>query len=146
MPVKSRIQSLEVSYFVHATEDEQKISYSVSKMLSLGPQSKEEGLEGHYGNRILHVSYHVTGEVAAAAFGVLLGGLTAGSKRELAKSINDIVDEHHTLYLRLNKQSLVEGKFEIGGSETIRLRVKPRLFLLKEGAEEFYRNMFEGLE
>jgi len=142
--MKGRVQSIEVSYFVHSTEDKERINASVRSVMGLNCDMMEEVLEGHHGNRIIRVSCRITGETVSAVLERLVAGLAAGSKKDVVSNIRAMTDEHFMLYLRLNKQSIVEGRLETGGRESVRIRVKPRLFLLREGAEQFYRSVFEG--
>ena len=142
--MKGRVQSIEVSYFVHSTEDKERIDISVKNILGLGGDGMEEELEGHHGNRIIRVSCRITGETVQAVLERLVTGLAAESRKDVVSNVRAMMDEHFTLYLRLNKQSIVEGRLETGGRESVRIRVKPRLFLLREGAEQFYRSVFEG--
>ena len=137
--MESRIQSVEVSYLVHSTEDQHKLSRRVEEMLKMDVAGKADELEGHYGNKILRVSYHMTGESASSFFANLASSLPEEAKKELSRDLERMVDEHSALYLRLDKQSLVSGRLALGGAESVRLRVKPRLVLLRGGAVEFFR-------
>ncbi len=103
-----------------------------------------EELEGHFGNRILNVRFHVTGEDASKAFKSVVLSLGKGTKEELARDISKYVDEHSALFVRLDKQALVAGALALGNSDPVRLKVKPRSFLLREGAGDFYRKIIEG--
>jgi len=69
--LKGPIQSVEVSYFVHATEDPQKIAAAVESVFGFVGAPATEELEGHFGNAILTVNHHLTGEDAGSAFASL---------------------------------------------------------------------------
>jgi len=138
--MKGPIQSVEVSCLVHSTEDEGRLRRAMEGMLGLDASARSEELEGHHGNRIVRVSYSLTGDAASSAFSKLVSSLPLEARDELAGSLGATVDEHHALYLRLDKQALVSGRLALGGSESVRIRVKPRLFLMKEGTAEFYRD------
>ena len=135
----SPVQSLEISYLVHATEDQDRISSAVKTTLEIRTAPATEELEGHFGNKILHVSYRLTGEEASSAFASLARNLPKSARKELFENLGGNLDEHSTLYLRLDRQSLVGGRLAFGGAESVRLRVKPRLFLMKGGALDFFR-------
>ena len=138
------IQSLEVSYLMHSTEDPDKLASAVEKTLGINAAPTIEELEGHFGNRIVHVVYHLTGQAASSAFVELARGMPSSVKREVFRNIGDMLDEHSAMYLRLDRQSLVRGELALGGTEPVRVRVKPRLFLVKGGAAEFYRGILGG--
>jgi RNA binding exosome subunit len=135
---------VEVSFFVHATEDLETIKNAVSALLSVGAEPEEEKMEGHFGNPIIWVRYHFIGENAAAALSGIEACLSANEKDRLKRGVDDLVDEHSALYLRFDKQRLVEGKLEEGTRDPVRVKVKPRLFLLRSGAREFYSKVLFG--
>lgn len=144
--MKGPIQSVEVSYLVHSTEDQQRIGKAVEKMLGMNAVANVEELEGHFGNKIVRVSYHLTGEEASFAFYKLASDLPSAAREELFGNLEKMMDEHSALYLRLDKQSLVAGRFEFGGGEVVRLRVKPRLFFLKGGLLCFTEAPWRGTD
>jgi RNA binding exosome subunit len=144
--LKGPIQSVEVSYLLHETEDPEKVGRAVKRAFSLTVQPEVEQLRGHFGNSIARVSVHLTGAEAAAAFEGMLAGLRPATRRELGTDATPSLDDHSALVLRFDKQRLVGGELVVGSKEPIRIRVKPRAFLMKGGAREFYARLFGGTE
>jgi RNA binding exosome subunit len=142
--LRGPIQSIEVSYIVHATEDPRTLAKAVSTLLSVDARPEEEEMKGHFGNAITRVWYRLTGEDAAAALGNIVANLPTLTKERLERSIGELVDEHFVLYLRFDKQRLVAGALEEGTGDPIRIKVKPRGFLLRGGAKEFYSKILFG--
>ena len=141
MGVKGVIQSLEVTYFVHATEDRVKIERAVARLLGQEPNPETEALEGHFGNQIARIRVHLTGEGAASGFSRLVGSLPAGVIDQLVAELGSHLDEHSALFVRLDKQSLVSGSVSLGTSDPVRVKVKPRIFMVKGGAADFYAGL-----
>lgn len=139
--LKGPIQSLEVSYMVHATEDSAKISAAVTSLFGHLGGEKSDRLEGHFGNPIVRVTYHMTGEDAQRAFQRFASKMDLTLKKRLKVELDEHLDEHFALYLRLDKQRLLSGRLELTNSDTVRVRVKPRLYTAKGGA----RSLFAGL-
>ena len=81
---------------------------------------------------------HLTGEEAAGAFKSVIGAIPHGLRREIASNIGLYMDEHSAIFLRLDKQGLVSGSIALRSGDSVRVKVKPRAFLLKEGGTEFY--------
>jgi len=135
------IQAVEISCFIHATENAEMIFRILSERLAISQAPETEELEGHFGNRILHVRYHLTGEEATTAFRNTL--LCMGSERrsELLAKLEESVDEHNVLYIRLGKQEFVKGNAVLSQVDPIRIRVKPKGFLMKTGARSFYTRL-----
>ena len=113
-------------------------------MLSVDAVPEVEQMTGHFGNAITRVRYHLTGEDAAAALESIAVRLPALAKDRLARGIGELVDEHSALYLRFDKQRLIAGALEEGTDDSVRVRVKPRVFLPRGGAEEFYSKILFG--
>jgi len=59
--------------------------------------------------------------------------------QELASSI----DEHSALFLRFGKQDLLLGRLVFSASDPIRVRVKPRQFMVRGNAKRFYTQILE---
>jgi RNA binding exosome subunit len=142
--LKGPIMALEVTYLVHATEDEGKVDAAVSMMLGRAAPPEREMLEGHFGNRIVKSMVHLTGEEAGAAFRNVLGILTVEARKEVTSNIRSFIDEHSALFLRLDKQRLVAGAGALGAGDAVRIKVKPRKFLMAKEAGEFYLGIMEG--
>ncbi len=133
-----------MTYLVHATEDPAKVSDAVSRLLGMEAGPEVEFLEGHFGNRIEKARVHLTGEEAGAAFTNLVAKMPLGMRRELVGDLEKFLDEHSALFLRFDKQLLVSGRLALASGDPVRVKVKPRIFLLKGGAAGFYGRLFEG--
>jgi len=95
-------------------------------------------MEGHFGNSIRKVSLHLHGEDAATAFARVTGRMSGGLGKAVAGDIEALVDEHSSLYLRFDKQKLVLGEIALGYGDAVRLKVKPRAFLMHGHAKDFF--------
>ena len=141
----SAVQSLEVSYFVQMTEDEERVRRAVAALLGGEPMEERQEAEGHYGNKILWVRVHLTGEEAEVGLGRIASSLGADEKRAILEDLQGSLDEHNALYIRLSKQALVmSGSAVLATSDPIRVKVKPRLHIVKRDPEGFYAMFFEG--
>jgi len=134
-----QIQSVEISCFVHSTEDEAKIESSVKALLGVDSGPEVEVMEGHFGNKILHLDWHLTGDDAWTAFSNVARGLGEQGRLSLLQQLPGLTDEHGALYLRLKKQSVVAGAPVFSSSDPLRVRVKPRGHLIHGDVQKFYR-------
>ena len=98
-------------------------------------------MEGHFGNKILRVRFHMTGDDATRAFGRISARLPAQLKEELTKNIGAHLDDHSALFLRFDKQRLLTGSLAVGAADPVRVKVKARVFLVRGGAPEFYSKL-----
>ena len=139
--MKGPIQSVEVSYLLHATEDPQRLDEAVKAMISSDTPPDVEELEGHFGNRILRVRFHLTGDEASRAFSGIVARLPQQLRDDLTNNLGTHLDEHVALFLRLDKQRLVSGFLAMGTADPVRVKVKPRTFLLRGGAQQLYSRL-----
>jgi RNA binding exosome subunit len=142
--LKSSIQSVEATYFLHATENPLRVSGAVAKLISPDSEPELEEMEGHFGNKIVRARFHLAGKEAERAFKAVLGAMTPRSKEELTKEFGKLIDEHSALFLRLDKQALIKGSVALGSSDAVRVKVKPRAFLVHGDAAEFFSSFIEG--
>lgn len=139
--MKGPIQSVSISCLVHATEDENLVESSIARLLAAGAEPERQELEGHYGNAIRRVEFRLTGEAAERALSKILHDMSGRSRKELLEHIAEHVDEHSALFLRLDKQRLVSGEVSLIETDPVRVKVKPRAFLVKGSGPKFYAGL-----
>jgi RNA binding exosome subunit len=143
--MSSAVQSLEVSYFLQMTEDEGKVKKAVSALLGGDPPEERQEAEGHYGNKIVWVRHHLTGEEAEAALRQIVSHIDAEERRAILGDLHAVLDEHNALYIRLSKQVLVmSGNAVLARSDPVRVKVKPRSYVIKRDPESFYARLLGG--
>jgi RNA binding exosome subunit len=135
---------VEVTYFVHATEDAERLERALAGFLGRGGAPSLDRLEGHFGNEILRAKLHLTGDEAEGAFGSMVSRIPEGVLKEVMADLPAHLDEHSALFLRFDKQSLVRGSVALGSTDPVRVKVKPRGFVMKGGAAGFYRRLMGG--
>jgi RNA binding exosome subunit len=140
----SEVQSLEISYFIQATEDEEKVKRAVAALVGRGLPEERQEAEGHHGNKIVWVRHHLTGEDAEAGLREVVSRMGGDERKSILGGLDSGVDEHNALYMRLNKQALVmDGKALLGSSDPIRVKVKPRSHIVKRDPGGFYTRLLE---
>jgi RNA binding exosome subunit len=143
--MSSAIQSLEVSYFIQMTEDEEKVRGAVVAMVGADLPEERQEAQGHHGNTIVWVRLHLTGDEAEAALHRIVSLIDPDERRAILGDLGAVMDEHNALYIRLSKQVLVmSGSAVLASSDPIRVKVRPRSFMVKRDPEGFYARVFEG--
>jgi len=120
----------EVDFFIHATEDEEKVLKAVKEGLGISKEAEISRLYGHYGNPILRVRFTFKKEEADELLRRILQNLKEGDKNAILLDLDMSVDDSGRFFLRLDKQKLVEGGFMVGKRDPIRI-----MFLIKGGKE-----------
>ena len=125
---KHIIKDVTISFFAHATEDPDLVLIAVSNVLP--PQildtakPRKTDLKGHHGNPIS--LYDVLFKDAYAIEAVLRHlseKLSLVDKQILSDRIFSYISDG-SLYLRLDKQMALKGRFYIGREDPIRIRVR----------------------
>lgn len=142
--MSSEVQSLEVSYFVQLTEDEEKVRKAVASLL--GGEFPEERVEaeGHFGNKIVWVRRHIVGDAAGAALREIVSRIAKDERKAIMGDLEAMLDEHNALYIRLSKQVLVmTGDAVLASSDPIRVKVKPRSYMVRGDPAGMYARLLE---
>ena len=141
----SSVQSLEISYFLQMTEDEEKVGRAVAELMGGDLPVERVVAEGHHGNSIVWVRHHLTGNEAGEALKRLVAKIGGDERRAILGDLASLLDEHNALYIRLSKQVLVmSGNAVLASSDPIRVKVKPRGYLVKGDPAGFFARSFEG--
>ena len=86
----------------------------------------KEKILGYYGNEMLSVKAHIIGGRAQEVAHLLLNSLSKNAKSLLISEIEKSMDEHDSLYLRLDRQSLNDQNISFADEEPIRIKLKPK--------------------
>ena len=124
------IAYVDIRFFVHATEDLEKVVEAVQKILPSDHLEditfRRSNLEGHYGNPITLFEAKIKDkETINALVENLSSHLSSLDKEELGREINRYI-EKGSLYLRLDKQAALRGKIKLITSDPISIRIRFR--------------------
>ena len=113
------IATVKVSMFVHATEDETRL---LDALKGLVPPNKitRIQLNGHFDNPIIDLKATLNGDEADMLFNRICKELDIDRKEFLKRK------ENNKIYLRLDKDGLLNGKLTTGGDEGIHLEFRLR--------------------
>jgi RNA binding exosome subunit len=119
--------SITISFFIHSTEDADRLKKLAMERLGLdSSELNVEKITGHFGNEILSVRAHVIGERAQAVATRIIEQLSKTARDSIRNEIGKALDEHDSLYLRLDRQSLQDPLLSLSDEEPIRIKLKPK--------------------
>lgn len=132
MSQKPSVSLVELSFFVHATEDPNKALEAVKRMIPKPHLNtitfRRNNLKGHHGNPITHFSSKIRDKkITKLLIEEIASKLEPKDKLHLLSQIASHIDDKSNLYLRLDKQSAYLGQAKIGRSDPIRIRMKLKL-------------------
>jgi len=119
--------SVTVTFFVHSTEDEARLLEAVLVRLDIQEEEmSKEKILGYFGNEIVSVKAHVLGQRAQAVSDSIFRSLSKTARSLLLSEMERSLDEHDSLYLRLDRQSLSDPEISLSDEEPIRVKLKPK--------------------
>lgn len=133
---RSSIAFIDISLFVHATEDEDKVMQAVQNLFPLkcldSISFRRQNLHGHHKNPIVLFETRIKDKEIIQAFVENLSpSLSTMDKQNLLEEIGRYV-EKGSLYLRLDKQAAFQGNFKLCTADPIRLRIRFRKSKLED--------------
>jgi len=124
------IAYIDIRFFVHATEDSDRVVEAVQRVLPSDYIDdvvfKRDNLRGHYGNPITLFETRIKKRETIRAFVEHLSSrLDELDKETLRREINLHV-EKGSLYVRLDKQAALQGALKLCTADPIRVRIRFR--------------------
>lgn len=119
------IQSVELSTIAHATEDPNKVDKALQNLLlGLHQPFTRRYLEGHHGNPIVKIEAKLTSEDASRFAYLLASKLPKIERLKLLRDLHLHTDDDGNLYIRVDKQRLLQGALQLAEDDPIRVKIK----------------------
>ncbi|HEY8140185.1 MAG TPA: RNA-binding domain-containing protein [Nitrososphaera sp.] len=142
-----KFSAAEVDLVLHATEAADRVLKSISDSLQILPEKfSRMPAEGHFKNKILLLKANLSSQEAAALAFRVTSLLNSGDKDELSRNLVRYLDEKGSLYLRIDKQRLCQGKVSLSESDSIRIRFRPVKRYRPTGSVDSYRGLLSSIE
>ncbi|MEM0029694.1 MAG: RNA-binding domain-containing protein [Candidatus Nitrosocaldus sp.] len=123
--VYAMFTSAEVELIVHATENLDKIIDALNNTLGIrSSMLTREILTGHHGNEIVLLKASVRGDDVRYLAGRLVGSLSNADISSMYREFDLYTDNRSSLYVRISKQEMVNGKIKLSQSDAVRIRLK----------------------
>ena len=123
---------VEIQVIIHATEDSQKILGAFAEIFALNQDDfTMQNLQGHYDNPITLVHGKIKKKKATHFVRTMLSQIP---KKEIGEIIEDLENrcDGSGLYMRISKQSLVQGKVEPANEDPIKLKIYTPIYTQKD--------------
>ncbi len=134
--MKSKISYINLGFFAHATEDQNKVLKAVKNILPPRYADKvsfsKKSLKGDYGNPIIFFKTQIKDpEIAESFLSNISSNLPAIDKEELLRHL-DLHLSKGSLYIRLDKQEAFRGKFRLCRADPIRIQIRFKTSKIEE--------------
>jgi len=118
---------VELSVFIHATEDRAKVIKAVRGLFPKDaefPSYTETNLDGYFGDPITTLSFVVKNRrPASELFDYIVENMDSLDYVTLLDELSQRIDETKNLYLRFDKQKAYVSKFVLNRHDSIRVKV-----------------------
>ncbi len=141
--MNGKIEWITVTAVVYSTEDEEKVGEAIAMLFPFEFDIKVTEVKGHYGNPMKLVEVEVERKRIKEFWNNLME-LIDEQRRFLLNTIQDRLDEHNVLHVRIDKQKAYLGEIELGDRDAIVVRAKIVTFPAKrEKALEIAKELIE---
>lgn len=123
---------VEIQVIIHATEDSQKLFDAFAEIFDLNQDDfTMQNLQGHYDNPIVLIHGKIKKKKATHFVKTMLSQIP---KNEIDEIIEDLENrcDGSGLYMRISKQSLVQGKVEPANEDPIKLKIYTPIYTQKD--------------
>ncbi|MGQ0605765.1 MAG: RNA-binding domain-containing protein [Candidatus Nitrosotenuis sp.] len=123
---------VEIQVIIHATEDTRKIFDAFQKVFDLEQDDFTiQNLQGHYENPIALVHGTIKKKKATHFVKTLISNIPKNEIEEIIEDLENRCDGSG-LYLRISKQSLIQGKIEPADQDPIKLKIYTPIYIQKD--------------
>lgn len=128
---------LAADILVHATEDADRITASAADVFGVEPDAFVSKTSlGHFGNPITTLTCTVHGREASDIISRLVRMLGAMAVSEIKSDIESRIADS-ALYIRLDKQALVQKKVMLDGDRAVKVRIGAAVYAGTDAARVF---------
>lgn len=140
--MKLPIDNIDVRFFIHATEDSEKVMQAVRCLTSPNyfedVKFQKTTLKGHFGNPITILCTRIKEVEIVEDVIKRLTSLDKSDKEQIAKE-SKLFIEKNSLYLRFDKQSAFSGALQLKKVDPICVRIRFKASGKKSGTAEIVR-------
>jgi len=135
--------SISIAFLIHATEAADELLKKVTEVFAIADEEiSVEKMEGYYGNDILSVKIHLIGPRTSLVSNRIFSRLSKNSREVLRAELDRSMDEHDSLYIRVDRQTLGSGDIFLSDEEPIHMKLKPKW---RTGGHEFMKRQYAEL-
>ena len=121
------VNSVEISVFAHATEDEDKVRRAVLNLIPDGADAiiEKKSLTGYYGDSITLLNVKLKNRrPSTETFENIVTKLSSHDQHTLISELESRVDKSRSLFLRLDKQKAYQGMPLLTSRDPIKVKFK----------------------
>ena len=139
---KLDFRTIEITFVIHETEDIDKFLSHLFEIFGLSDTDFSiKKTEGHHGNIIQLIRAHLIRDRVPEITHKILSSITVTDLKTINNNLLYYLDDKFTLYLRFNKQDIIDNVLMLSYDDSVRIKMKPKIKLNKDKAIASYKEL-----
>ena len=139
---KMAFRTIEITFVLHETENTENFLSHLCLILDLTLDDFSiKKTEGHHGNTIYLISAHFIRDRVHTIAEKIFSSLNSNDLSNLNTDLINYLDDKFNLYLRFNKQAIIDDILVISYEDSVRIKMKPKIKLTENKAIKSYNEL-----
>ncbi|MBH59082.1 MAG: hypothetical protein CMO19_01530 [Thaumarchaeota archaeon] len=135
-------RTIEITFVLHETENTENFLSHLCNILDLSLDDFNiKNTEGHHGNNIKLVSVHLIRDRVNDIAKKIISSLSIDDLSNLSTNLINYLDDKFNLYLRFDKQAIIDNNLAISYDDSVRIKMKPKNKLNETKAIKSYNEL-----
>ena len=139
---KLDFRTIEITFVIHETENIDKFLSHLLEIFGLSDTDFSiKKTEGHHGNIIQLIRAHLIRDRVPEITHKILSSINVTELKTINNNLLYYLDDKFTLYLRFNKQDIIDNVLTLSYDDSVRIKMKPKIKLNKDKAIASYKEL-----
>ncbi len=139
---KLDFRTIEITFVIHETENIDKFLSHLFEIFGLSDTDFSiKKTEGHHGNIIKLFRAYLIRDRVPEITNKILSSINVTDLKTINNNLLYYLDDKFTLYLRFNKQDIIDNVLTLSYDDSVRIKIKPKIKLNKDKAIASYKEL-----
>mgnify|MGYP001165313675 FL=1 len=139
---KLDFRTIEITFVIHETENIDKFLSHLFEIFGLSDTDFSiKKTEGHHGNIIKLFRAYLIRDRVPEITNKILSSINVTDLKTINNNLLYYLDDKFTLYLRFNKQDIIDNVLTLSYDDSVRIKMKPKIKLNKDKAIASYKEL-----
>jgi len=139
---KLDFRTIEITFVIHETENIDKFLSHLFEIFGLSDTDFSiKKTEGHHRNIIQLIRAYLIRDRVPEITEKILSSINIADLKTINNNLLYYLDDKFTLYLRFNKQDIIDNVLTLSYDDSVRIKMKPKIKLNKDKAIASYKEL-----
>ena len=139
---KLDFRTIEITFVIHETENIDKFLSHLFEIFGLSDTDLSiKKTEGHHRNIIQLIRAYLIRDRVPEITEKILSSINIADLKTINNNLLYYLDDKFTLYLRFNKQDIIDNVLTLSYDDSVRIKMKPKIKLNKDKAIASYKEL-----